>query len=68
MKTLYITAVTSLYSCSIVSLCLSLTVNIQKVPQMLATLCGIDQLLFTMVYGRQIYSSSRLFLVMQFTV
>jgi len=58
----------SLYSCRIVSLCLSLTFNLQKVSQILATLQEIDQLLFTTVYKRQIYNSSRLFIVIQFTV
>ena len=68
MKTLNITVAMSLYSCSIVSLYLSLTVNLQKVPQILAKLSEIDQLLSTRVYGRLIYTSSRLFLVIQLIV
>lgn len=68
MKTLNITVVTSLYSCRLFSLCPSLTVNLQKVPQILATHSEIDQILFTTVYGRLIYNSSSLFLIIQFTV
>jgi hypothetical protein len=63
MKTLDITVAMSLYSCSIVSMCRSLTVNLQKVPQILSKLSDIDQLLFTMIYVRQIYKSAWLFLV-----
>ena len=49
MKTLNTKVAMSLYSCSTVSLYLSLTVNLQKILQILAKLSEIDELLFTTV-------------------
>ncbi|PNF15097.1 hypothetical protein B7P43_G15987 [Cryptotermes secundus] len=58
----------SVYSFSIFSIFLSLTVNRDKIPEILEKLSEIEQLFSTKKYRSQIYKHTRLCLILQFTV
>jgi hypothetical protein len=59
---------TSMSTYSIFSLLSSLTINRDKVPQIIAKLSGIDRLLSTKKYRTQIYENTRLYIIIQITV
>jgi hypothetical protein len=58
----------STYTYSICSLLLPLTINRDKVPQIIAKLSEIDRLFSTKKYRSQIYENTRLFIIIQITV
>ncbi|PNF33527.1 hypothetical protein B7P43_G17600 [Cryptotermes secundus] len=58
----------SLYSYSIVTVLLSLTVNRGKVPEILGKFAEIDQLFSSKLYRIQIYKNTKLFLSFQFSI
>jgi hypothetical protein len=58
----------SLYSYSMVTLFLSMTVNRGEVPQILRIFSEIDQLFSSKLYRIQIYKNTRLFLIVQFAL
>jgi hypothetical protein len=59
---------TSLYSCGIISLILSLTINRHNVPQIIAKFSESDHMLSAMKYGHKIDKRTILYLIIQFTV
>jgi hypothetical protein len=63
-----VTFILSLYSCGIISLILSLTVNRHKVSQTIAKLSETDYLLSAMKYGYQTYKNTKVYLIIQFTI
>jgi hypothetical protein len=58
----------SLYSCGIISLILSLTINRHKVPQIIEKFSEIDHLLSATKYEHPTYRNTRLYIIIQFTV
>jgi hypothetical protein len=67
-KTVEILFYSSGYTYSIISLFLILTINHDKVPQILEKLSEIDQLFSTKKYGCQIYKNTPLFIIVQLSV
>jgi hypothetical protein len=67
-RILQITFSVPVYSCTIITLFLSSTVNRHKVQCILAKLAANDHLLSTMKYGHNIYRRIPLFLIIQFTI
>jgi hypothetical protein len=67
-RILLITFSVPMYSCTIISLFLSSTVNHHKVQCILAKFAENDHLLSTMKYGHSIYRKIPLFLIIQFTI
>jgi hypothetical protein len=57
---------TSQFSCPVINLFLSLTLNRGKVPQILRQFSEIDQLLSSKMYRIQIYKNTRLYLTVRF--
>jgi hypothetical protein len=68
LKTVETLFIASGYSCSIITLILSLTINQDKIPQVLEKLSEIDQIFSTKKYESQIYKNTRLFIIVQFMV
>ncbi|PNF15079.1 hypothetical protein B7P43_G15985 [Cryptotermes secundus] len=58
----------SIYTCSLVSLLLPLTIYRDKIPQIITKLSEIDQLFATKEYGAQTYEKTRLFIIVQISV
>ncbi|PNF33531.1 hypothetical protein B7P43_G17598 [Cryptotermes secundus] len=57
-----------MYTCSLVSLLLPLTIYRDKIPQIITKLSEIDQLFATKKYRTQIYENTRLIVIVQISV
>jgi hypothetical protein len=67
-KLLEVPVSTSMYTYSIISLLLPLTINREKVPQIISKLSEIDNLFSDKKYRSQIYQNTRLFIIVQISV